>query len=161
MSVELTPSGSRGAHIPRLMMRTMNVPVQFLLRVLRGKGVRVAGQQLLLLTTVGAKTGRQHTVPLAWFSDEGGGWIVVASFGGMPKHPAWYVNLARNPDHVWVEVSGHKVRVQAESLRGDEREAAWARIVSVAPLYQSYKEKTDREIPLVRLKRPTQRIDSH
>jgi deazaflavin-dependent oxidoreductase (nitroreductase family) len=111
------------------------------------------GQPLLLLTTVGARSGRAHTVPLLWFPDGPDRWLIVASYGGMAAHPAWYVNLVKHPDQAWIEVNGRKQQVQPESLRGPEREAAWRRITSTAPNYETYQSKTDREIPVVRLQK--------
>src|SRR5439155_19494173 len=68
-------------------------------------------------------------------------------------HPSWYVNLARRPDGVAIEVDGRRFAVNAQSLHGAERERAWARIVALAPGYGKYAEQTDREIPIVRLTR--------
>jgi len=116
---------------------------------------RLSGRHLLSLITVGAKSGRMHTVPLGWFTDASGEadvWLVVASYGGSARHPAWYVNMAKNPDKVWVEVDHRKAKVTADSLKGAEREAAWQRIVAAAPNYRAYQSKTDREIPIVRLR---------
>jgi deazaflavin-dependent oxidoreductase (nitroreductase family) len=62
--------------------------------------------------------------------------------------------MARNPDKVWIEMGKRKLKVEPESLKGDERAEAWRRIVSLAPGYAAYQEKTDRQIPVVRL-RPT------
>jgi deazaflavin-dependent oxidoreductase (nitroreductase family) len=106
---------------------------------------------LLNLTTIGAKTGNRHTVPLSWYPDGENAWLVVASFGGAARHPAWYINMARHPDQVWIELGGRKIKVSPESLRGSEREQAWQRIVAVAPNYGEYQQHTDREIPVVRL----------
>ena len=76
---------------------------------------------------------------------------MVASFGGTPKHPAWYVNMARNPDRIRVTLDGRTIRVRAESLAGAERAEAWNAIVAAAPGYAPYQSQTDREIPIVRL----------
>jgi len=76
---------------------------------------------------------------------------VVASNGGAPTHPAWFINLAKNPDKVWIEVGNRKLAVRADSLQGAEREQALARVAAVAPRYAGYQKKTDREIPVIRL----------
>lgn len=148
MAVELTPKGTRGPKAPR-MMRLMNRPFfTRISRLLQRRG----GSRLLLLTTVGAKSGREHTVTLFYFPDGKDSWLVVGSVAGAAQHPAWYFNMAKNPDKVWIEVEGRKLKVQPESLRGTEREEAWKRIVSAAPNYGGYQKKTDREIPVVRLR---------
>ena len=73
----------------------------------------------------------------------------------MPERPSilpWYFNLAKNPDQVWITIDGRKVHVLPESLEGAEREEAWKRIVAQSPGYGDYTTKTDREIPVVRLR---------
>jgi deazaflavin-dependent oxidoreductase (nitroreductase family) len=107
---------------------------------------------LLDLTTRGAKSGQLRTVPLRYFPDGPDAWLIVASLGGAAQHPAWYFNLAKNPDAVWITLKGRKVRVTPESLKGADRTAAWQRIVSEAPGYGAYQEQTDREIPVIRLR---------
>jgi len=117
-----------------------------------GDRMRVQGRPLLLLHTVGARSGRTRTTMLGWFPDATDqGWLVVASFAGAARHPAWFLNLAANPDRVWVEIRGRKVRVRPASLTGADRADAWQRVVTLAPGYANYQLKTDREIPIVRL----------
>ena len=122
-----------------------------LYRLLRGRGIRLLGQPLLILTTVGARSGRSHSVPLLYFPDGVDRWLVIASSGGSARHPAWYLNMAHRPDQVWIEVGGRALRVEATSLRGQERAAAWTRIAAAAHSYATYQAKTDRLIPVVRL----------
>lgn len=88
---------------------------------------------------------------MAWFPDGEDAWLVVASFGGSAHHPAWFHNLARHPDDVWIEVDDRRVKVRPESLHGAEREERWQRITAVAENFAGYERKTDREIPVVRL----------
>jgi deazaflavin-dependent oxidoreductase (nitroreductase family) len=78
-------------------------------------------------------------------------WLVVASAAGSASHPAWFVNLAHRPEDVWLEVEGRKVHVTPESLRGSDRDAAWRQIVARSPRFGGYEQKTDREMPVVRL----------
>jgi deazaflavin-dependent oxidoreductase (nitroreductase family) len=104
-----------------------------------------------VLTTVGARTGQPRTTMLAQFPEADGSTLVAASFGGAAAHPAWYFNLAKHPDQVFIDRDGRRIRVQPTSLSGQEREAAWRRIVSVAPGFAEYQRKTDREIPVIRL----------
>ena len=146
MPVELTPSGTRGVTMPKLPKPFMNVMWSIVNLFLRSKGHRV-----FKLTTVGAKSGQEHTVNLSNFPDGPDAWLVVASFGGSARHPAWYVNMARNPDRIWIALDGQKRRVNAESLTGAARESAFRRIVAEQDIYAGYQQKTDREIPVVRL----------
>lgn len=109
------------------------------------------GFPTVLLTTVGAKSGRERTHILGGFADGDEAWLIVASKGGSPTHPAWFINLASNPDKVWLEVGNRKFKARVDSLQGPEREAALARVAKVAPRYGEYQHKTDREIPVIRL----------
>jgi deazaflavin-dependent oxidoreductase (nitroreductase family) len=114
---------------------------------------RFMGFKVLMLTTVGARSGQMRRTTLGFFvdPDNADAWIIVASAGGAASHPGWYFNLARNPEQVWIEVGKQKLRVAPEQLKGAERAAAWQRVVTEAPGYATYETKTDREIPLVRL----------
>jgi deazaflavin-dependent oxidoreductase (nitroreductase family) len=119
-----------------------------------GRRMRVQGRPLLLLETIGARTGKRRLTALGWFPDDEAArraWLVVASGAGSAQHPSWYFNLARRPNDVSIEVDGEHVPVRAESLHGPERERAWTRVVALAPGYGKYASDTDREIPLVRL----------
>jgi deazaflavin-dependent oxidoreductase (nitroreductase family) len=120
--------------------------------------MRLRGAKLLELTTIGARSGLSRTVTVGWFPDSPAAnpdgkdtWLVVASNAGAAQHPAWYINMARNPDQVWITIDGRKIHVQPESLKGVEREEAWRRIIAISPGYTGYTTKTDREIPIVRL----------
>jgi deazaflavin-dependent oxidoreductase (nitroreductase family) len=154
MAVELTPGGSRGTNMPRMPGPVLGVVTSLMVGAFRllGDRWRMMGQPLLLLTTVGARSGKKRRTLLCRFPDGAGSWLVAASFSGSTRNPAWYLNLARYPDKVWVEIDGRTMPVQAESLRGQERAEAWAEIVARAPGYATYQEKTDREIPIVRLR---------
>jgi len=112
---------------------------------------KMMGFPVLLLTTVGARTGLERTHVLGGFTDGEDAWLIVASKGGAATHPDWFINLARNPDKVWIEVGNQKLRVTPEALKGREREEALARVAAVAPRYAGYQKKTDREIPVIRL----------
>jgi len=115
-------------------------------RLVNGRGLG----RTLVLTTVGAKTGQKRDAHLTSFP-EGDGWLVVASKGGSATHPAWYINMARHPDEIWVQAGSRHTQVKAESLKGAERDKAWRRVVSEFSNYGDYEKKTDREIPVVRL----------
>jgi deazaflavin-dependent oxidoreductase (nitroreductase family) len=114
---------------------------------------RRMGFPVVLLTTRGAKTGQPRTAAIGGFPDEGNAWLVVASLGGSANHPAWFLNMAKHPDDVWLEVGKERFKVRGQTLEGEERTDALARIASISPRYGTYQQKTDREIPIVRLER--------
>ncbi|MGI5191267.1 nitroreductase/quinone reductase family protein [Promicromonospora sp. CA-289599] len=142
------PTGTRGAKQPGRTFRWMN-------RLLMGRARRTEGKtmgmDLLVLTTVGRKSGQERQTPLAWFPGPDGSWLVVASAGGAPANPAWYLNLAAHPDQVTVEQAGRKVAVTAEELHGAEREQAWQQIKDAADNFRRYEQITDRLLPVIRL----------
>ena len=111
------------------------------------------GFPVVLLTTRGAKTGLTRTTPVGGFPDGENSWLVVASRAGAAGHPAWFLNMAMNPDDIWLEVGTERFKVRGESLEGPERTEALARIATISPRYGTYQQKTDREIPIVRLTR--------
>ncbi len=109
--------------------------------------------KLILLTTTGAKTGQPRIAPLMLVTD-GDRLLAIASKGGYPKHPDWYLNLLAHPE-VTVEVGSEKFETTAKILTGDERERAYRRASEVFPPYAEYQKKTTREIPVIALERPT------
>jgi deazaflavin-dependent oxidoreductase (nitroreductase family) len=119
----------------------------------RKHNVQMAGMRMLALTTIGKKSGEPRSTPLAWFPGENGTWLIAASAGGAPRNPAWYYNIAANPDRVTIELGGEKIAVTAEQLHGEERARAWVEITRTASNFASYETKTDREIPVIRLTR--------
>jgi deazaflavin-dependent oxidoreductase (nitroreductase family) len=112
---------------------------------------KMMGFPTILLTTVGARTGLERTHLLGGFADGEDAWLIVASKAGAATHPAWFINMAKNPDKIWIEVGNRKLRVVADSLQGTAREAGLARVAAVAPRYGGYQAKTDRTIPVIRL----------
>lgn len=115
-------------------------------------GGKVQGSPVLLLETVGRKSGKKRTTPLLYLPD-GRNMVVVASKGGAAKHPAWWLNLRANPKTT-VQVGPHNIEVDAEETVGEDRERLWRRLVAMYPGYADYQRRTEREIPVVRL-RPT------
>ena len=113
-------------------------------------GHHVAGIDTLLLTTTGARTGRTRTVPLLYLEDDGH-LVIVASYGGRPHHPDWYRNLEAEPRAI-VQVRGRILDVVAETVSDDTRDRLWNRALEAWPAYAEYQERTDRLIPLVRLR---------
>ena len=112
-----------------------------------GLARRVAKLPVLVLTTKGRRTGKPRTVPLTYFED-GGNLVLVASYGGRPHHPAWFVNLEAEPD-VEVKIGRRTRRMTARRATAEERERLWPRIVAGYSGYADYQAKTTREIPLV------------
>jgi deazaflavin-dependent oxidoreductase (nitroreductase family) len=154
VAIELPPRGTRGVEIPK--------PARFLMKAFSGAGslmfrfgMKVQGRPLLRLTTVGARTGKARRAELGWFPDDDRDdvWLVVASNAGSAAHPGWAYNLAANPDQVTVDLGEGEFPVTAEILSGDERTAAWERVVTMAPGYGAYLDKTDREMPIFKLTR--------
>ena len=114
-------------------------------------GGRFEGRPLLLLHSVGAKTGKTRVNPLA-YQDLGGRFAVFASKGGSPKNPDWYHNLVKNP-RASVEVGTEKFDVIASVARGAKRERIWTTQKRRIPTFADYERKTKREIPVVILER--------
>jgi len=106
---------------------------------------------LLLLTTTGAKSGREHTTPGVYTRD-GDDLVVIASKGGAPTNPAWYHNLLAHPD-VTVELPGETIRAHARVTTGDERDRLFKAQADLMPGFKDYQQKTDRVIPVVVLER--------
>jgi len=149
--LEIPPSGTRGTTMPRFHLAHMRFITDLIFRIYRKR--RFMGFRILRLTTTGAQSGRERQSVLGYFDDPGipDARIIVASSGGAAKHPAWFFNLAKHPDKVWIEVGDDTLRVAPELLEGAQRAAAWERVVAEAPSYAAYPTKTDRQIPLVRL----------
>lgn len=109
------------------------------------------GVPTLILTTTGRRSGEQRSNPLIYGRD-GDRYVVVASKGGAPRHPAWFLNLAERPE-VDVQVKGDRFRARARSAEGDERGRLWKLMAGIWPAYDDYQAKTGREIPVVVLER--------
>jgi deazaflavin-dependent oxidoreductase (nitroreductase family) len=109
------------------------------------------GRPMVLLHTVGARSGEARINPLATFPEDGS-WLVVASAGGQPSNPAWYHNLLAQPD-VSIEFGAQTIPVHASELEGADRDAAWQRITDELPGFLSYEQRTSRTIPVLRLTR--------
>jgi deazaflavin-dependent oxidoreductase (nitroreductase family) len=112
---------------------------------------KAMGFDALVLTTIGRKTGVERTTPVGRFPGKDGSWLIVASANGGPRNPAWYYNLAAHPDKVQIEMAGSKIAVTAQQLHGAEHEEAWRQITTAVPRFAKYQQKTDRELPVIRL----------
>jgi deazaflavin-dependent oxidoreductase (nitroreductase family) len=144
-----THAGTRGARQPAgPVIRWVN---KLAAGRIRRKGGRFMGFNALILTTIGRKSGAERTNPVGWFPGKDGSWLIAASAGGAAGNPAWYYNIAAHPGKVRIEVGGRTVPVVAEQLHGAERTEAWEQIVATAPRFGQYQQKTDREIPVIRL----------
>lgn len=109
-------------------------------------GTELKGKPVILLTTVGAKTGKLRKTPLMRVEYDGE-YAIVASLGGAPKHPVWYYNVKKNPR---VELQDGPVTgdYEAREVFGEEKATWWERAVAVWPDYAEYQTKTDRQIPV-------------
>jgi deazaflavin-dependent oxidoreductase (nitroreductase family) len=110
------------------------------------KGGDMKGRPVIVLTSVGAKTGKLRKTPLMRVEHEGT-YAVVASLGGAPEHPVWYHNLKANP-HVELQDRATKRDYTAREVTGDEKAAWWDRAVEAWPDYATYQKKTTRQIPV-------------
>jgi deazaflavin-dependent oxidoreductase (nitroreductase family) len=150
VTVKVPPKGTHGVAVPRFLMRIGN---RMVLRQFRRSGMRTGGGiSTLLLETLGAKSGRPRHAVLGYIDEGGGSWLVIASSAGAAWHPAWLYNLADQPEATIEFDDGRRVPVRAETLDGPQAEAAWTRIATDAPEYVRYRSKTDRDIPVLRLR---------
>jgi deazaflavin-dependent oxidoreductase (nitroreductase family) len=105
------------------------------------------GVPILLLTTTGRKSGEPRTTPLI-FARDGDDYLVVASQGGAPTHPNWYLNLLDRPE-AEIQVKAERIRVTGRAAPAEERPRLWDVVRGPWPNYDVYQERTDREIPVV------------
>lgn len=113
------------------------------------------GRSLIVMHTVGAKSGAERVTPVMGFRTDDG-WFVVASKGGAPENPAWYYNLLANPSfEVEANIDGEvlTIPVTARELDAEEYAAAWERITTKVPTFAQYGERTERKIPVFLLER--------
>ena len=131
------------------LIRAMSAANTWVYRLSGGRigGRFLRGAPVLLLTTVGRKSGQPRTAPLLYLED-GEDLVVVASKGGMSKHPVWYLNLAADPD-VKVQIGSQKRRMRARRASDEEKAKLWPRLVAMYRDYDNYQARTDRNIPVV------------
>ena len=153
--IHVPPKGTRGARVTDVFFA--------LLKPFAGREVnryknlpgpepgKFMGFPVLILTTIGARSGKERSTVLGGFPDGDNAWLIIASKGGSATHPRWFHNIAANPDKVWAQIGNRKFRVRCQSLTGKEREDAYNRVAGIAKPYQGYPQKTDREIPVLRL----------
>jgi deazaflavin-dependent oxidoreductase (nitroreductase family) len=105
------------------------------------------GVPTLLLSAVGRKSGTVHTSALI-FARDGDDYLIVASYGGAPRHPVWYLNLQDQPN-AEIQVKGEHIAVVARTATAAEKPRLWQRVTEVWPNYDVYQTRTDRDIPIV------------
>jgi F420H(2)-dependent quinone reductase len=113
----------------------------------RGNTLLDTGLPIIVLTTKGARSGAIRKSPLMRVEHEGG-YALVASVGGAPKHPLWYHNLLANPQDVRIQDGPAPFDVSIREVTGDEKAQWWERAVAAFPPYAEYQAKTERQIPV-------------
>jgi deazaflavin-dependent oxidoreductase (nitroreductase family) len=139
--------GTPGA-FSRWMQQRMNARMSA--KVRRGQGTFM-GMDVLILNTVGRRSGQPRETPVAWFADGEDARLIVASGGGS-QHPDWHANLMAYPDRASIELPGcDAMPVTPQQLDGAEREQAWQRIAAAQPRIAKYQSKSARQYPVIRL----------
>ncbi|HLY65369.1 MAG TPA: nitroreductase family deazaflavin-dependent oxidoreductase [Chloroflexota bacterium] len=145
------PFTQRQEKIGSVLIKAFSRLNTWLYRVSGGRitGRMPGGQPVLLLTTIGRKSGQPQTAPLLYLQ-EGNAYVVVASKGGMSHHPLWFKNLAADP-RVEVEVGHQKLPMMARRASTDEKAALWPKLLALYASYADYQARTTRDIPVVLL----------
>jgi F420H(2)-dependent quinone reductase len=115
-----------------------------------GLARRIGDVPILLLTTKGRRSGQKRTVPVMYVPGEEP--VLVASNGGSPSHPSWYLNLQAEP-RASIEIEGRREEVVARTVGGEEREPFWHQAVAIYPAYARYQRRAERQLPVVVLRR--------
>jgi F420H(2)-dependent quinone reductase len=125
-------------------------------------GGRIGGKMgqvpVLLLTTVGRKSGKQRTLPLVYIMD-GPAYVITASAGGADKNPGWFFNIRSNPQAT-IQVKDKHINVTAEVAEPEKKSELWSQLVEVAPNFAGYQKRTSREIPMVILHPVEERLSA-
>lgn len=149
--MRMSDFGTRGKKHNQSLIRFVTRLHVWMYRLTGGfLGGMIAGAPQLLLTTVGRKTGRRHTVPLLCLPN-GPDLIVVASYGGCASAPQWCQNLRVNPQG-WVTIGNHHWEIRAEQASEELKARMWPVFCRYYPSYEEYQSRTDRVIPLLVLK---------
>ena len=132
-----------------LMARTTTSFHEAVFRLSGGRLLnRFGGMPVLVLTTTGRKSGRERTTMLTSPVQDGDRLVVVASYGGDDRHPAWFLNLREHPD-VKVTMGGRTRTMHARAASAQEKAELWPRVVASYKGYEAYQSRTSRDIPLV------------
>jgi len=134
----------------RFLIRAMSSTHGRVYRASEGRLLgRLAGMPVLLLTTTGRRSGRPRTAALTYFRD-GADLVVIGSFGGSDRPPAWWLNLERDP-RASVLIGGTTSKVTARAATAEEHDRLWPLVTAAYPGYARYQERTARRIPIVML----------
>lgn len=147
---KLPPSSERELRRLKPLLRAMSAANNFAFRLTGGRigGRFLGGAPVGLLTTTGRKSGKRRTLPLIYLED-GARVVLVASQGGMPKHPVWYLNLAAHPDVEFRKPRDAARSYSARTASDVEKKELWPRLCAVYPDYDDYQARTERVIPVV------------
>ena len=136
----------------KYLLRTILPLYAWLYQRTNGKvGGNVQGLPVLLLTTIGRKTGKKRIAPLGYFEQDGC-YVITASYAGSDHHPGWFHNLRNNP-RVALQIRDKRLTAIAEPADPTLRQQLWDKLVELAPGYATYQERTTRVIPMVLLQR--------
>lgn len=139
--------GTPGA-FSRWMQKTMNTRM---IRKVRNGKATFMGMDVLILSTVGSRSGLPRETPVAWFGGGDDVWLSIASGGGS-QNPDWYTNLMAHPEQATIELPGRgPLKITPHRLDGAEREEAWKLIAAAQPRIAKYQSKSEREYPIVKL----------
>jgi len=146
---EATPFTPTQERVARPLIRAMSAANTWIYRLSGGRvgGRWLRGAPICLLTTTGRRSGQRRTTPLLYL-ERGDDVVVVASQGGMSKHPAWYLNVEKDPD-VAVQIGPETRRMRARRATPEEKRALWPELTAMYPDYDDYQKRTDRDIPVV------------
>jgi deazaflavin-dependent oxidoreductase (nitroreductase family) len=141
-----TPTQER---VGSVVIRVMSAANVWVYRLTGGRvgGRFLRGAPVLLLTSIGCKSGQPRVAPLLYLRD-GENLVIVASKGGMSRHPTWYRNVQANPE-VEVEVGSERKKMRARTASPEEKATLWPKLVAMYPDYDDYQARTEREIPVV------------
>jgi deazaflavin-dependent oxidoreductase (nitroreductase family) len=143
-----TPTEERIGTVVVKLMSWLNV-LAYRLTGGRLGGTFLRGAPVCIVTVIGRRSGDPHPIPLLYLRD-GDDIVIVASKGGMSKHPVWYLNLVANP-RCEVEIGRERRSMLAREVTGADKAALWPRLVAMYPDYADYQARTTREIPVLRL----------
>ena len=151
MSKPPSPFSKRQVAVGNVVIKWMSMANTWIYRRTNGKlgGKFKGGAPVALFTFTGRKSGEPRTVPLLYLED-GNDLIIVASKGGMPRDPEWYLNFVASPI-VRVRLADREFETTGVLVGDDQRATVWARLVEMYPDYQGYQLRTDRTIPIIRL----------
>jgi deazaflavin-dependent oxidoreductase (nitroreductase family) len=145
----------KGGRVKDLLIKWFMAVNTFILRITRGRlGSKLGTQTILILHTIGRKSGQERAIPIAYFN-YGEAYLIVASNWGKDKNPDWYLNLKQNP-HAGLEITGQLIPVKAREAQGEEYNRLWEFATRRNPPYLDYQKMTSRPIPIMIFERDDQ-----